>query len=92
MNGQHLYALYARKNIDIANCGVEDWDALEAEDREIWNAMAVAIADEFDPSIARAELVDQLEQAQSVIRQASLDTFGEELSVKEFADRSSYDS
>lgn len=38
------------------------------------------------------ELQAELDQAQSVIRQASLDTFGEELSVKEFADRSSYDS
>ena len=92
MTGQQLYALYERKNIEVMNCEVDKWDFLEVDDQETWNAMADAIATEFDPSTARAALVEELESAKSVIRQASMDTFGEELTVKEFADRSSYDS
>lgn len=92
MNGRQLYALYTRKNLEVMNCGVEEWDGLEVDDQETWNAIAEAIASEFDPSVARADLIERLESAECVIRQASLDTFGEELSVKEFAERSSYDS
>lgn len=92
MTGEQLYALYARKNDEVMNCGVEAWEGLELDDQEVWNAMAAAIAVEFDPSADRAALVERIESAECVIRQASLDTFGEELSVKEFADRSSYDS
>jgi hypothetical protein len=38
------------------------------------------------------DLQDQLDSCESIIRQASLDTWGEELTPKEFADRSGYDS
>jgi chromosome segregation ATPase len=41
---------------------------------------------------AKSELAERLASSECVIRQASLDTFGEELSTKEFADRSGYDS
>lgn len=92
MNGEQLYALYERKNAEVMDCGVEEWGELEADDQAVWNAMAEAIAVEFDPSADRAALVERLTSAECVIRQASLDTFGEELSVKEFAERSSYDS
>lgn len=92
MTGEQLYALYARKNDEVMNCDVDPWGSLEDADQEIWNQMAAAIAVEFDPSADRAALVERLESAECVIRQASRDTFGEELSVKEFADRSSYDS
>jgi hypothetical protein len=92
MNGQQLYALYERKNLEVMNCGVEAWAGLERDDQDVWNAMAEAIAVEFDPSADRAQLVERLESAECVIRQVSDDTFGERLSVKEFADRSGYDS
>jgi hypothetical protein len=92
MTGEQIYALYARKNDEVINCEVEAWEGLELDDQEVWNQMATAIAVEFDPSADRAALVERIESAECVIRQASLDTFGEELSVKEFADRSSYDS
>lgn len=92
MNGEKLYALYTQKNLEVMNCGVEDWDFLEVDDQAVWNAMADSIAVEFDPSADRAQLVERLESAECVIRQVSRDTFGEELTVKEFAERSSYDS
>jgi hypothetical protein len=92
MTGEQLYALYTRKNLEVMDCGVDEWDELEADDQAVWNAMAAAIAVEFDPSADRAQLAERLESAECVIRQASRDTFGEELGVKEFADRSGYDS
>lgn len=92
MNGQQLYQLYVNKNLEVMNCGVDDWESLEPDDQAVWSAIADSIASEFDPTAARAELVNRLESAECVIRQVSRDTFGEELTVKEFADRSSYDS
>lgn len=44
------------------------------------------------PKPAESRLAERLESAECVIRQLSRDTFGEELSIKEFADRSGYDS
>lgn len=92
MTGEQLYALYVRMNEEIMNCGVESWEGLEDDDQDVWNAMATAIAAEFDPSADRASLVERLESAECVIRQASRDTFGEEMTPKEFADESGYDS
>jgi hypothetical protein len=54
--------------------------------------MADSIAVEFDPDLARSSIAERLASAECIIRQASRDTFGEELTPKEFADRSSYDS
>lgn len=93
MNGKRLYALYAQKWLEIGNAVVDpEWDFLEVDDQAVWNAMADSIAVVFDPELMRSSLAERLSSAECVIRQASLDTFGEELSVKEFAERSSYDS
>jgi hypothetical protein len=92
MNGEQLYALYERKNLEVMDCDVEIWDRLEFDDQAVWNEMATTIAAEFDPQIAKSAIAERLASAESVIRQVSRDTFGEELTVKEFADRSSYDS
>lgn len=92
MTGQQLYALYERKNLEVMNCGVEQWEELERDDQIIWDAMAEAIAVEFDPAASRAALALRLTSAECVLRQVSRDTWGEELGVKEFAERSGYDS
>lgn len=92
MNGEQLYALYTRKNLEVMNCDVEDWDFLEIDDQAVWSEMAAAIAVESDPEIARSDIAKRLASAECVIRQVSRDTYGEELTVKEFAERSSYDS
>jgi hypothetical protein len=92
MTGQQLYTLYARKNDEVMNCDVDPWDSLEDADQEIWNQMASAIAVEFDPSADRAALVERIQSAECVIRQAAMDTFGSEMTPKEFADASGYDS
>jgi hypothetical protein len=92
MTGERLYALYVRKNDEVMNCEVEAWEGLERDDQDVWNAMAQAIAAEFDPSADRAALVERLESAECVIRQTARDGFGEEMTPKEFADASGYDS
>lgn len=92
MNGEQLYVLYALKAREITGGLLPPWDHMSPDRRQIWNEMAAAIAVEFDPSADRAQLVERLESAECVIRQASRDTFGEELSVKEFAEQSGYDS
>lgn len=92
MNGQQLYELYERKNIEVMNCEVDSWDSLEEDDQQIWVEMADAIATEFDPAAARAGLAERLASAECIIRQAAQDTFGREMTPKEFADASSYDS
>lgn len=38
------------------------------------------------------ELLEALESAECVVRQVARDTYGEELTVKEYADRAGYDS
>lgn len=92
MNGEQLYALCAAKTRDIVGNFLVPWDCQTADFRQIWNEMAEAVAVEFDPSADRAALVEQLQSAECVIRQVSRDTFGQELTAKEFADRSGYDS
>lgn len=93
MNGEQLYVLYAQKWLEIGNAVVEpEWDFLEVDDQAVWNAMADSIAVVFDPDLARSSIAERLASAECVIRQISRDTFGEELTVKEFAERSSYDS
>lgn len=64
----------------------------EETTEDICELMNMAYDEGLEDTSGVAELRDQLESAQCVIRQASMDTFGEELSVKEFAERSSYDS
>lgn len=92
MTGEQLYALYARKNDEVMNCEIEAWNQLEPDDQVIWGDMALAIGAEFDPGADRAALAERLASAECVLRQVSCDTWGEELTVKEFADRSGYDS
>lgn len=91
MTGAELYALYVRKLDEVMSSDTDPWDDIEA-DWPLWNAMADAIGSEFDPSANRAALLERAESAECVIRQAANDTFGEELIVKEFAERSGYDS
>jgi hypothetical protein len=45
MNGQELYEMYVQANIDVMNCGVEEWDALMTDDRVIWETMASRLND-----------------------------------------------
>lgn len=93
VTGEQLYALFVRMNEQVMHCGVDPWDMLSfSEDQAVWNAMAEAIAVEFDPSASRAALALRLTSAECVLRQVSRDTWGEELGVKEFAERSGYDS
>jgi hypothetical protein len=40
MTGEQLYALYVRKNIEVASCAVDAWEFLEIDEQEIWNQMA----------------------------------------------------
>jgi hypothetical protein len=92
MTGQQLYTLFIRLHAQIMHSGVEDWDLLTHDEQLVFNEMAKAIAVEFDPSADRAQLLERAESAECVVRQVARDTYGEDLSVKEFADRSGYDS
>lgn len=92
MNGEQLYALYARKVEEVLHASMDGWDILGSDDQQVFNEIAEAIAVEFDPSADRAALLERAESAECVVRQAAMDTWGEELTVKEFADRSGYDS
>lgn len=40
MTGKDLYALYARFNRELNNCGVEDWENMDGHDQNVWDAMA----------------------------------------------------
>lgn len=44
-NGKELHALYVHANIAMADCAVDPWDSLNAEDRDVWNHMAAALSD-----------------------------------------------
>ena len=92
MTGEQLYALFIRLHAQIMHSGVEDWDLLTSDEQQLFKEMAKAIAVEFDPSAERAALVERIESAECVIRQAARDTFGAEMTPKEFADASGYDS
>lgn len=92
MTGQQLYELYARKVDEILLAGMDGWEVRGSDEMRIFDELAEAIALEFDPSADRAQLLDRAESAECVIRQVARDTYGEDLKVKEFADRAGYDS
>lgn len=86
LTGKVLYRLYAQASLDGDNCMVDDWE--DIDDRATWEELANRLT-------ARgvwSDLQERLESAECVIRQVARDTYGEDLTVKEFAERSSYDS
>lgn len=42
MSGPELYAMYTEANLEL-ECGVEDWDQLEDDDRESWTILAARL-------------------------------------------------
>lgn len=86
LTGKVLYRLYAQASIEGDNCLVDDWE--DIDDRATWEELA----DRLTERGVWSDLQARLESAECVIAQVSDDTYGARLSVKEFADRSGYDS
>lgn len=72
-----------------------EWDAYDEAQQLHLSAVLIARATleggEY-PTPELSVIAERLASAECVIRQLSRDTFGEELSVQEFADRAGYDS
>lgn len=71
------------------------WDDLDDAQQSHISAVLIAectLEGGDYPKPAPSRLAERLESAQCVIRQLARDTFGEELTIKEFADRMGYDS
>ena len=43
MNGEQLYELFVRANLDEFNCSVDPWEDLRPEDQGVWQRMAEKI-------------------------------------------------
>jgi hypothetical protein len=92
MNGKALHALFAQKWLEVAACEEEPWDFLEVDEQAVWNAVADSIAVSFDPALMRSSIAERLSSAEAIIRQVARDTYGKDMTPKQFADRSGYDS
>jgi len=45
MNGEELYALYVTANLHCNNCEIDQWEDLGNEERNVWEYIAVLVAE-----------------------------------------------
>ncbi len=41
ITGKELYEIIQQKNVELLACAMDDWDELQDEDQEVWEAVAI---------------------------------------------------